>query len=88
MKEDGNNFIHESFHFTQSDIERFIQKEMAITVEDVLARRTRLLFLDAHAAIDAAPSVAKVMSAVMNKDEQWINEQISLFTQLAKQYCI
>lgn len=88
VKEDGNNFIHESFHFTQSDIERFIQKEMAITVEDVLARRTRLLFLDAHAAIDAAPSVAKVMAAVMNKDEQWINEQISLFTQLAKQYCI
>ena len=88
VKKDGNNFIHPSFHFTQEDIEWFIQKEMATTVEDVLARRTRLLFLDAYAAIDAAPSVAKSMAVVMNKNEQWINEQVNLFTQLAKQYCI
>jgi glycerol-3-phosphate dehydrogenase len=88
VKKDGNNFIHSSFHFTQKDIEWFIQKEMAITIEDVLARRTRLLFLDAHAAIDAAPSVAKSMAAVMIKNEHWINEQVNSFTQLAKQYCI
>jgi glycerol-3-phosphate dehydrogenase len=53
-----------------------------------LARRTRLLFLDARAAIDAAPSVAKSMAAVMIKNEHWINEQVNSFTQLAKQYCI
>jgi glycerol-3-phosphate dehydrogenase len=88
IKEDGNNFIHPSFHFTKKDIERFIQNEMAMTVEDVLARRTRLLFLDARAAINAAPSVAKAMATVMNKDEQWINEQVNSFTRLAKQYCI
>jgi glycerol-3-phosphate dehydrogenase len=88
VKEDGTGFIHSSFHFTQKDIERFVQKEMAITVEDVLARRTRLLFLDARAAIDAAPSVAKAMAVAMNKDGHWINEQINLFTKLAKQYCI
>jgi glycerol-3-phosphate dehydrogenase len=61
---------------------------MAMTVEDVLARRTRLLFLDAQAAIEVAPLVAKAMASAMQKDEQWINEQIASFTDLAKQYCI
>jgi len=83
-----NNYVHESLHFTQKDIERFVQKEMAITVEDVLARRTRLLFLDAYAAIDAAKPVAKILASVMKKDESWINEQVESFTELAKQYCI
>ncbi len=38
-----------------------VDKEMALTVEDVLARRTRTLFLDARKAIDAAPQVASLM---------------------------
>ena len=61
---------------------------MALTVEDVLARRTRLLFLDAYAAIEAAPLVAEAMAAVMQKDKSWINEQVASFTELAKQYCL
>ena len=88
VKDTDKNFIHASFSFTQKDIQWFVEKEMAITVEDILARRTRLLFLDAHAAIDAAPSVAKAMAAVMHKDEEWVNEQIASFAQLAEQYCL
>jgi glycerol-3-phosphate dehydrogenase len=85
---DETNYVHESLHFTQKDIERFVQKEMAVTIEDVLARRTRLLFLDARAAINAAKPVAKIMASVMKKDEQWITEQVESFTELAQQYCI
>ena len=59
---------------------------MAVSVEDVLARRTRLLFLDATAAIDAAPVVAKCMAAVLNKDKDWIQTEIDNFTHLAKNY--
>lgn len=88
VAKEQNNYVHESLHFTQRDIERFVQKEMAITVEDVLARRTRLLFLDAHAAINAAKPVAKIMASVMKRDEEWINEQVESFTELARQYCI
>jgi glycerol-3-phosphate dehydrogenase len=40
-----------------------VQHEYARTVEDVLARRSRLLFLDAAAARDAAPFVASVMQS-------------------------
>lgn len=88
LKDEGNNFVHAAFQYTEKDVEYFVKNEMALTVEDVLARRTRLLFLDAHAAIDAAPVVAKVMASAMQKDERWINEQIASFTELAKQYCI
>ena len=86
VKEEGEKFIHESFNYTETDIKYFIQNEMAITVEDILARRTRLLFLDASAAIQAALPVAKVMALVMYKDEQWINEQVNSFLQVANNY--
>jgi glycerol-3-phosphate dehydrogenase len=88
VKSEGERFIHSAFRYTEKDVEYFVKKEMAITVEDVLARRTRMLFLDAHAAIEAAPAVARVMAAVMKKNEEWMNEQIGSFTGLAKSYCI
>lgn len=58
------------------------------TVEDFLARRNRLLFLDARAAITLAPSVA----AILQKELNWTNEereaQLQSFIQLAQQYII
>jgi glycerol-3-phosphate dehydrogenase len=88
VKEVGNNFVHSSFQYTVKDIQYFVKNEMAMTIEDVLARRTRLLFLDARAAIEEAPVVAKVMASEMQKDERWITEQLASFSELAKQYCI
>ncbi len=72
--------------YSLENIKRFIENEMAITVEDVLARRTRLLFLDAKAAIQTAPRVAKEMAAIFNYGEHWIQLEIDNFTQLAKNY--
>jgi glycerol-3-phosphate dehydrogenase len=58
------------------------------TVEDFLARRNRLLFLDARAAIILAPSVATILQKELN----WTNEereaQLQSFIQLAQQYII
>lgn len=72
--------------YSAENIKKFIENEMAITVEDVLARRTRLLFLDAKAAIKNAPIVAQRMAVILNKDEEWIQAEIDNFTQLAKNY--
>ena len=72
--------------YSIENIKKFIEKEMAITVEDVLARRTRLLFLDAKAAIKAAPVVAKYMALVASKDSEWIQTEIDNFIGLAKNY--
>ena len=59
---------------------------MARTVEDVLARRTRALFLDARAAIEAAPAVAKLLGAELNRDAGLQAKDVASFIELAKGY--
>lgn len=62
--------------------------EMARSVEDVLARRTRCLLLDARASIDVAPRVATLMANELGRDEQWQQEQVDKFAELADGYCM
>ncbi|PWJ38416.1 glycerol-3-phosphate dehydrogenase/oxidase [Sediminitomix flava] len=60
--------------------------EMARKLEDVLARRTRVLFLDAQTAIDIAPKVADVMAKELKEGQPWIESQIKEFRTLALRY--
>jgi glycerol-3-phosphate dehydrogenase len=60
--------------------------ELARTVEDVLARRTRALFLDAEAAVMAAPRVAALLAAELGRDERWQADQLESFMQTAEAY--
>jgi glycerol-3-phosphate dehydrogenase len=62
--------------------------EMARSIEDVLARRTRSLFLDARAAIDMAPAVARLMAVELKKGEDWEKEQVLSFLSVAKNYIL
>jgi glycerol-3-phosphate dehydrogenase len=62
--------------------------EMARTVEDVLARRTRALFLNAQAASDMAPTVAALMAKELREGEAWQSNQIEVFRKLARSYNI
>jgi len=62
------------------------REEMARTVEDVLARHTRALFLNANAAIAMADPVAKLLAAELGRDQAWIAAQVREFTDLAQQY--
>jgi len=61
---------------------------MARTVEDVLARHTRALFLNARAAIAMAEPVAKLMAIELGRDEGWVAAQMKEFSALAQQYCV
>jgi glycerol-3-phosphate dehydrogenase len=83
-----SELIHPSLTNIKAEIIWAIQNEMAMTVEDILARRTRILFLDAAAAIAAAPAVAQLMAAEMQKDNDWEQQQISSFYAVAKQYLL
>ena len=60
--------------------------EMARTVEDVLARRTRSLLLDAQAALDIAPDVAALMAEEKGHDEAWEQRQVEAFRDVAAGY--
>lgn len=65
-----------------------VRKEMARTVEDVLARRIRILFFDAKLARRLAPEVAEIMAKELNKDENWKESQVKSFVQLANGYLL
>lgn len=60
--------------------------EMARTVEDLLARRCRALFLNAAAAVRMAPEVAAIMARELGRDEAWQRDEVARFTALARQY--
>ena len=86
--ESWSEHIHPSLPNIKAEIIWAVRKEMAVTVEDVLARRTRILFLDALAAIESVPAVSSLMAKELNKDEHWINQQVTEFIALAKQYLL
>ena len=62
--------------------------EMARTVDDVLARRTRALFLNAKAAIDMAPAVAALLASELGCDSTWKSQQIEQFASIAEHYVV
>ncbi len=90
IAEDGGlgEKIHPKYPYTKAEVKWVVQNEMAITVEDVLARRIRLLFLDAKAAMEAAPGVAALMAAELHNNKEWEVKQGTDFVQLAKGYLI
>jgi glycerol-3-phosphate dehydrogenase len=57
---------------------------MARTVEDVLARRTRALFLNARAAIEMAPQVACLMARELGWDAARERDQVQAFHETAR----
>lgn len=80
--------IAEGFPYTVAEVLWTVRAELARTVEDVLARRLRLLFLDARKAIAAAPLVASILKTELERDEVWEKEQVDCFTNLAKAYLL
>lgn len=65
-----------------------VREEMALTLEDVLSRRTRCLLLDAHESIRIAPAVAALMARELGKDENWQQQQVWEFENTARNYIL
>ena len=78
--------LHPDLPLTADDVLHAARHEMARTVEDVLARRSRALLLDARAAMAAAPAVAALLTKGFGRGPVWEAEQIALFRELAKGY--
>ncbi|WP_185867301.1 glycerol-3-phosphate dehydrogenase/oxidase [Blattabacterium cuenoti] len=75
-----------SYYYTEAEVVWMVRYEMARTIEDVLARRFRLLFLNAKKAIDIAPRVATLMAKELSRDDKWEKSQVAAFKKLAMQY--
>ena len=72
--------------FTAGEVIWAVRKEMARTVDDVLARRVRVLYLDARHSIALAPKVAGIMAIELGRDKDWVHQQVEEYTAMAKGY--
>ncbi|MGH7494154.1 MAG: FAD-dependent oxidoreductase [bacterium] len=80
--------LHSGLPYFAAQVVWSVRHEMARTVEDVLARRTRALLLDAKASIAIAPRVAALMAQELGRDPEWQEQQTTKFVELAKQYSL
>ena len=78
--------LHPRLPFRLREVVWAARYEMARSVEDVLARRTRALFLDARAAIQAAPAVADILARELHRSDDWKANDLRAFQELAKGY--
>jgi len=90
LKEDPglDEMVSEKLHIQKVQIIWGIRGEMARSLEDFLARRTRALQLDARESIRIAPVVASVMAGELGLDRDWENSQVAWFIRLARQYLL
>ena len=75
-----------NYPYTKAQVIWAVRSEMARTIEDVLARRLRILFLDARAAVAMAPEVASLMAAELGFDKRWEVAQVEYFKKIASKY--
>ena len=73
--------------YTGAEIVWAARHEMARTLEDALARRTRALFLNARASLRIAPRAAGLLARELNRDDAWQARQVENFTEVARNYC-
>jgi glycerol-3-phosphate dehydrogenase len=81
-----DGLLHPRLPYRLREVVWAARHEMARTIEDVLARRTRALFLDARAAIEAAPAVADVLARELGRSEDWKARDLEAFTAVARGY--
>ena len=78
--------LTDTLPITEAQVIYAVKMEMAQTLEDVLSRRTRCLLIDAKESIRIAPHIAKIMARELNFGENWQEQQIKLFLDLASNY--
>jgi glycerol-3-phosphate dehydrogenase len=80
--------LHPELPYIGAEVVWAVRQEMARTVEDVLARRTRALLLGARASIEAAPKVAELIARELGTDEAWKRTSVANFEAVAQGYVL
>jgi glycerol-3-phosphate dehydrogenase len=88
VEPDLGNPLHPALPISGAQIVWAARNEMARTVDDVLARRARALYLNAHAAIAMAPAAARLIARELNRDESWQQQQVNDFKQIAAGFLV
>ncbi|MDV6375430.1 glycerol-3-phosphate dehydrogenase/oxidase [Deinococcus arenicola] len=80
--------LHPELPYVEAEVRWAVQQEQARTIEDVLARRTRAILLNARASADIAPRVAAIMAEELGQDEGWQAAQVQAYRELAAGYML
>jgi glycerol-3-phosphate dehydrogenase len=80
--------LHPNLNHRAGEVIWAARYEAARTVEDVLARRTRALFLDARASVEAAPLTARLLAEELGRDAAWCERQVAAFVGLSRFYLV
>ena len=80
--------LHSALPYCGAEVVWAARAEMARSVEDVLARRTRALFLNARAAIEMAADTARLLAGELGRDAGWQARQVEQFCALAQGYLV
>jgi glycerol-3-phosphate dehydrogenase len=72
--------------YTRAEIVWICRNEMPVGIEDVLARRTRALFLNSRVSAAIAADVAEIMADEMGYDQEWRDKQVESYNEFVKKY--
>ncbi|WP_019586054.1 glycerol-3-phosphate dehydrogenase/oxidase [Deinococcus apachensis] len=84
----ADRLLHPELPYTEAELRWGIRCEGARTVEDLLARRTRALLLNARASVEAAPRAAALLAEELGKDAAWAQEQVRRYREVAQGYVL
>ncbi|HVJ08631.1 MAG TPA: glycerol-3-phosphate dehydrogenase/oxidase [Acidisarcina sp.] len=80
--------LHPALPYCAAEVIWAVRQEMALTLDDVLSRRTRALFLNARAAIEMSAAVAELMARELHQPDAWVRDQLATFRRLADTYLV
>ncbi len=78
--------LHPALPYIGAEVVWAVREEMARTLDDVLSRRLRALFLNAKASIEMAPAVARIMAGELGVGDEWIGNAVEEFQKFARKY--
>jgi glycerol-3-phosphate dehydrogenase len=82
----SGNPMHKSLPYTGAEVKWICRNEMAVNIEDVLARRTRSILLNSRASAEIAPEVARIMADTLGHDKEWQSTQVRSYNELINKY--
>lgn len=80
--------LHPALPYTGAEVVWAVREEMARSIEDVLARRCRALFLNAGAAVQMVPAVAALMARELGWTSARVAQETADVLAVAKGYQI
>jgi glycerol-3-phosphate dehydrogenase len=80
--------LHPDLSYTKAEVVWLCREEMVVKLEDLLARRLRILFLNARAAVEIAPEVAEIAAKELKWSKEKIKDELKSFLEVAKNYII